>query len=241
MPDFLKETGYKDIDDPTNCPFTKAHHANEATFDWFPKQEWLFGHFCQFMTVQRLGMPTWLDAYPYRERAQGLAPEQTLLVDVGGGVGHQSVALRNALPADVTNRIVVQDQMPVIGQALKAPGVEAQEYNFWTPQPIHGARMYYMRNICHDWPDHKSRLILQNIKAAMGPDSVLLIDDMVVPNTGAHWQATQLDMLMMTALASCERSQDQWEKLVTSAGFTIRKIYPYTTSLNDCIIECVPA
>ncbi|KAK2595508.1 hypothetical protein QQS21_006783 [Conoideocrella luteorostrata] len=241
MPDFLKETGYKDVQDPRNCPFNKGHNTDVAAFDWFPKQEWLFSNFNQYMTIQRDGMPTWLDVYPFMEKAAGLGPQQPLFVDIGGGVGHQSIALRDALPKEITNKIIVQDQAPVIARSIQKAGIESVVHNFWQPQPVKGARIYYMRNIIHDWPDHESLELLKLTKAAMGPDSVLLIDDMVVPDTGAHWQATQLDMLMMSALASRERTRAQWNNLIPKAGLRINNVYQYTISLNDCIIECVPA
>jgi demethylsterigmatocystin 6-O-methyltransferase len=97
-----------------------------------------------------------------------------------------------------------------------------------------------MRNIIHDYPDERAVDILKNTIAALGPDSVILIDDMVVPNTGAHWQATQIDMIMMTSLAAKERTRDQWDTLVEKAGLKINKIYTYTASLQDSIIEVVP-
>jgi demethylsterigmatocystin 6-O-methyltransferase len=103
-----------------------------------------------------------------------------------------------------------------------------------------GAKIFYMRNVIHDHPDEKALVILRNIKDALGPDSVILIDDMVVPNSGAHWHATQLDITMMSVLASLERTEEQWYALMEKAGLKINKIYTYTTSLRDSIIECVP-
>lgn len=191
------------------------------------------------MTVQRQGMPTWLDKYPYLDSLRGLGEDQPLFVDVGGGVGHQSAALRDELPEGVKNAIIVQDQESVISQATPKDGIQHMVHDFWTEQPVKGARMYYMRNIMHDWPDEKAATILRQVRAAMTLDSVLLIDDMVVPKTGAHWQATQLDMLMMSVFGACERSESQWESLIASAGLKIQKIYQYTKSLNDSVIECV--
>lgn len=97
-----------------------------------------------------------------------------------------------------------------------------------------------MRNIIHDYPDEKAITILRNTTAALAPDSVILIDDMVVPDSGAHWQATQIDIVMMSSLASMERTREQWYALLEKAGLKINKIYVYTTSLQDSIIECVP-
>lgn len=46
-----------------------------------------------------------------------------------------------------------------------------------------------MRNIIHDYPDEKAAVILRNTAAALSPDSLILIDDMVLPNSGVHLHA----------------------------------------------------
>lgn len=97
-----------------------------------------------------------------------------------------------------------------------------------------------MRNILHDWPDAKCREILQHTMSAMGPGSVILIDDMVLPTSKVNWQATQIDFAMMTALASMERTEEQWHALLDSVGLKARNIVTYTMSLRDSIIVAVP-
>ncbi len=82
--------------------------------------------------------------------------------------------------------------------------------------------------------------ILGNLKAAMGESSVILIDEMVLPNFKASWQATQLDLTMMAALGSLERTHEQWQNLVKTAGMRIVKIYPYNESVHDSFIVVAP-
>ncbi|KAK2598188.1 hypothetical protein QQS21_005665 [Conoideocrella luteorostrata] len=177
--------------------------------------------------------------YPFKDKAQDMDPNQVFFVDIGGGLGHQSLALRNALPKTITNRIIVQDLPELMEQVTKRLDIEYTAHNFWEIQPVKGARIYYMRNIIHDWPSDKAFEILQNIKPAMDNGSVLLIDEMVLPDIGVHWQATELDMAMMALLGSRERTRAQWNELITQAGLKIHHIYQYTTSLNDSIIECI--
>lgn len=43
----------------------------------------------------------------------------------------------------------------------------------------------------------------------MSEDSVLVIDEMVFPDSKVSWQATQFDLTMMCAHASVERTQTQ--------------------------------
>jgi demethylsterigmatocystin 6-O-methyltransferase len=75
---------------------------------------------------------------------------------------------------------------------------------------------------------------------AMGPDSCILIDDMVLPEQSVHWQATQLDLLMMVLLGARQRTELEWKSLLASVGLKAKRIYPYTQSLRDSIIVAVP-
>lgn len=92
----------------------------------------------------------------------------------------------------------------------------------------------------HDWPDNKCAIILEQIIKVMGTDSVILIDEMVIPNQGAHWRQTQLDLAMMAGLAAMERTQGQWYSMLDAAGLKIKQIWTYTPELRDSIIVAVP-
>lgn len=240
LPDFLKEKKYQDVTSVVDTPLQKAWNTDLPAFIWVQTKPHNFAAFNQFMAGGRLGMPTWLDVYPYQERAEGLKPEQPFFVDLGGGIGHQAIALREKL-ADLPNEIILQDIPATLEHAIPHPGVKVVVQDFFQPQAVTGAKIYYMRNIIHDYPEEKAILILKNTIAALGPDSVILIDDMVLPDSGVHWQATQIDMIMMTSLASQERTREQWYALLGKAGLKVNKIYTYTTSLQDSIIEVVPA
>lgn len=202
-------------------------------------------------------MAQWHEVYPVEEKMKGLQPDQVFFVDIGGGIGTQSVALHSKYP-DLKNRVIVEDIPDTVAQVIPHPGVEAVAQNFFEPQSITGertfltpsskvntnhgtmhlgARIYYMRNILHDWPDAECITILKHTAAALAPDSVILIDEMVIPNTGAHIHATQQDIALMSTLAALERTQDHWYSLVEKAGLKINKIYTYTVSLRESIIE----
>lgn len=62
------------------------------------------------------------------------------------------------------------------------------------------------RAVLHDWSNNKCRDILNNIIPAIDPDSVILIDEMVLPDRNVHWHSTQIDLTMMVALAAVERT-----------------------------------
>lgn len=101
------------------------------------------------------------------------------------------------------------------------------------------ARAYYLRNILHDYPDEKCIEILHRTIDAMGAHSLILIDDMVLPKVGAHWHATELDLTMMSTLASMERSEIEWRNLLERAGLQIQTIESYTEDTRDSIIVAI--
>lgn len=74
----------------------------------------------------------------------------------------------------------------------------------------------------------------------MSEDSVILLDDMVLPEKDATWRATQLDMTMMAGLAAMERSETQWYELMDRAGLEIVKIWKYTEQSDDGIVVAKP-
>jgi demethylsterigmatocystin 6-O-methyltransferase len=137
LPEFLAQTKYQDITSPVNTPLQKAFNTDLPGFLWAQTQPDVFRHFNQFMMAQHADMPHWLDSYPIEQRSQDLAPEQPLFVDIGGGIGHQCIALRERLPA-VKNKVILQDLDVVVAQAIKHEGVEAMSYDFWQLQPIKG-------------------------------------------------------------------------------------------------------
>ena len=103
-----------------------------------------------------------------------------------------------------------------------------------------GARVYYLRTILHDYPDEKCLVILKNTVAAIGPDSFILIDDIIIPDTGAHARTTEMDYIMMTTLAAMERTRKQWDDLLSAAGLEVIQRVTYLEDTAESIQVVVP-
>ena len=95
-----------------------------------------------FMQGRRQAMPSWLDFYPFKE--QILAgfdqenPDSVVVVDVGGGLGHGLIELREKFP-DLSGRLILQDLPKTVQQAGDSKGAfEPLPHSFFEPQPIHG-------------------------------------------------------------------------------------------------------
>jgi hypothetical protein len=186
------------------------------------------------------------DFYPVRERlVDGLddAEDAVLLVDIGGGLGHDLAEFRRKHP-HAPGRLILQDVPAVIEQTGVAAGldstIEPMVYDFHTEQPVVGARAYYLHSILHDWPDEVCASILERVAAAMRPGySRLLINENVIPGTGADWQATALDLMVLSLLSSRERTEADWRRLLKGAGLRVVKIWS-TEKQNgvESLIEC---
>lgn len=101
-----------------------------------------------------------------------------------------------------------------------------------------GSRAYYMHSVLHDWPDEFCLKILARIKEAMKPGySKLLINENVIPAVKADWQATSLDLMMMTLLSSRERTENDWRNLLSIAGLKVTNIWSVANGVES-LIEC---
>ena len=104
-----------------------------------------------------------------------------------------------------------------------------------------GAVFYYLRNVLHDHTDERCINILKRQSAAMGPNSTLLIDELVLPNKGASTMATQFDFVMLSLMAAIERSEAEWRTLLEKAGLEVKSIRRYDNEMEYAVIEaCVP-
>ena len=61
----------------------------------------------------------------------------------------------------------------------------------------------------------------------MTPQSVLLINDMILPETNIPAYATALDLVMLGACGSLERTGKQWKDLLGDVGLEIKEAIVY--------------
>ncbi|QSZ29277.1 hypothetical protein DSL72_003789 [Monilinia vaccinii-corymbosi] len=140
---------------------------------------------------------------------------------------------------NIKGRVIFQDLPGEIEHAISQglpEGVEAMAHDFYTPQVIKGAKFYYLRAILHDHLDDKVNLILKNIMQVMDKDSLILLDEMVLPNHNVDWFATQTDLTMLTAFGSMERTETQWKDLLEGVGLKMRKVVTYTHAFRLNVI-----
>lgn len=242
--------------------FKMGQNTSEDFYTWMDAHPVQQRAFHNFMKEQFASLPTWLDVVSFAaEFAQdSTQPESVVFVDVGGGNGSQCAALKKSLPA-LKGRVVLQDKSYVLEKALEVEGMEKMPYDFFTEQPVKGkfkgledshcnkstksdrlgACVYYFRQILHNFDDAACVRILESQIPALGPNSVVAIDDKVLPDNklpagtpGVEYTAA-LNISMKVMFDAQERRESRWRSLLDQAGLEIKDIRKFTR-FDDAVI-----
>lgn len=71
----------------------------------------------------------------------------------------------------------------------------------------------------------------------MGLESILLIDEMVFPETDVNYAAASIDMTMLSAFASMERTEAQWRETFEDAGLELVRTYTYYPLSYESVMD----
>ena len=163
------------------------------------------------------------------------------ILDVGGGRGTVTRALLARFP---TLRCGLFDQPTVVNRTWEeftADGIIErciiEAGSFFEAIPS-GYNSYLLKHVLHNWTDDKCMAILKNVRRAIGGNGRLLLLEYVVPSGNQPSSAKELDLLMLTTFVGKERSESEFEKLLTKTGFKLNRVLNSTTELN--VLEAYP-
>ncbi|KAL9119131.1 MAG: hypothetical protein Q9187_004314 [Circinaria calcarea] len=116
-----------------------------------------------------------LDSYPW-------TTVQGTVVDIGGSRGEFGIALARKFNS---LQCVVQDLPDTIAGCIVpsdiGPRLSYMAHDFFDPQPVRNADVYFFRWIFHNWSDKYSIQILQQLIPALKHNSVILINEYCLP------------------------------------------------------------
>jgi orsellinic acid C2-O-methyltransferase len=187
--------------------------------------------------IVRLAAPGIVQAYDFSKMKR--------VIDVGGGYGELLSAILIANPAvhgilfDLPHAIDnARSHMENAGVIDRCEFVSGDFFESVTS----GADGYVLKSVIHDWNDERGQVILENCRRAISPGGKLLLVERMVPDqleaSSAHQMIVRSDLNMLVNLAAQERSETQFQRLLSAAGFRITRIIPVGFAYS--IIEAVP-
>lgn len=237
LPSYLKETGFKNPSDVNNCNFQYWKGAGANMFQYVGTNPLLTADFNDAMECHsKYNLTPWPEVYPTETVVSSAKPRRSLVVDIGGGKGHDLEKFRLKHPEIPAGSLVLQDLGDILKGVEATKAIEIQPYDFFTPQPVKGARVYFMHNVLHDWPDETATKIIKNVADAMDKGySKLLIHESLVSSREPLARVTTSDLTMMACLAAKERTEGEWKDLIGGAGLRVIKIWRPAQSVESVI------
>ncbi|KAF4548436.1 O-methyltransferase domain-containing protein 10 [Elsinoe fawcettii] len=177
----------------------------------------------------------------------------SLIVDVGGGPGHVSMALAKKYPS-LTFEVQDLPETVEVGarncpEELKSK-VSFVAHDFFKDQPQHATKddqsiAYFARFILHDWSDKYAQKILQPLASALRPQDTVILNEVVVPEPGELPRDLEKgthdrDLLMLMNLNGRERTLGAFNDIAQSCTPKLRVKDVFRPALGELsLIEVV--
>ncbi|KAK0651525.1 S-adenosyl-L-methionine-dependent methyltransferase [Cercophora newfieldiana] len=229
LPDYFKSHTSSDFFDLKKSPYAFSRSQEGKTYyevldaDVEYRPVWN-----AILSVMDKNMPI-LGMFPWETLKEQVEkePERPFVVDIGGGRGQALLKLQEEIPGAFGGRLILQDLEAVIGTLGDGdtPGIEGMVYNAFEEQPVKNAHVYFMRRFLHDF--YNGIEFLKNTAKAMGPDSRLIICDMLVPEKVEVYGSQEvywLDLNLM-AMSGQERTLSEFNEIFDAAGLELVKVY----------------
>ncbi|KAJ5709411.1 hypothetical protein N7493_010745 [Penicillium malachiteum] len=228
MPEFLQETSYQNPEDHLAGPIQYTYNIKMTTFEWLASDRALHERFHNYVQGVRESRPFWVDWFPVQERildGYSGAPTDSFIVDVAGGSGRDMLALKRKFP-NLSGRVILEDLPAVINDIhFHDMGLEKIAHDVFHPQPVEGARVYFLKFILHEFSDDNCIKILQNtIRAMKKGHSKILIEEFILPDENAGLFHSMVDMILMVVGPGIVRTKSRWATIMKSVGLAVNII-----------------
>ena len=187
------------------------------------------------VAISQSWIPAVLAAYNF--------PGTRRLADLGGGRGTFLATVLAAHPAMhgvlFDQPHVVANAGPVLARAGVTERCDVVGGSFLDAVPP-GADTYTLCNALTDWDDELGSKVLQNVRQALpGKGKILVIDRVFSsPDDPSHPLVAFLDLWFLVMEGGRIRTWDEYERLLTGAGFDIARVVP--TASEFSVIEGLP-
>lgn len=248
MLDYSMPVAYKFADATRTWPkaesknevaFSLAMDTTDNFFDYLKKTPDMTALFSGYMRSVTASRP-WSLHHAVQSFDWGGLPKGAKVVDIGGSHGQLCVEVAKEFQS---LEFIVQDLPEAVETAHQSvnadtsidPAIKARvrfmSHDFFQPQPVVDAHVYFLRMIIHDWPDKEALVILQHLRHVLerNPAARIVIMDTVLPQPGTtaalHEQRLRVrDLMMRQVFNSKEREMEEWTALIDQAGLALSEV-----------------
>ena len=141
-------------------------------------------------------------------------PEECCVIDVGGGEG----SLVRGLQKKCQSIRGVLFDLPQVIEEVKVDDIKLEAGSFLEKVPS-GGDVHLLKHVLHNWTDDECVTILKNCERALNKDGrVLILEHLLCEDDP---ELAMMDLHMMLVLGGRERTQDQYEDLLSQAGMKL--------------------
>ncbi|OTA61194.1 S-adenosyl-L-methionine-dependent methyltransferase [Hypoxylon sp. EC38] len=238
MPSFLKKIGYRNPTDASNGVVQHLQGSSTSFFQYIVSDPVRNKEYADAMTCySKMNTTAWLEVFPTDTLLKDAKLDRPLVVHVGGSKGHDLEKLRFKHPKILDGSLVLQDLPGVLRSVqITNKSITKDPYDFFTPQPIMGARVYLLHKVLQNWQDEQAIVILKNIADAMEKGySKLLVHESMIEDIKPSLRTTTSDLTMLACVTAAERTMKEWQDLIATAGLKVVRIWKLTTAIDGVI------
>jgi hypothetical protein len=237
LPYFLGENGFKNPTDVANCNWQYMSGKGANLFEDLGSNADLRNSFNDAMECHsKYNLTPWPEVFPTKTLLDGAKPDRALVVDMGGGKGHDLSKFSAHHPEAPKGSLILQDLPGILEDVKTGDDITVQPHDFFQPQPVKGARAYFMHNVLHDWADPEAVQVLKNIAAAMEPGySKIIVHESLISTLNPSPRVTVSDITVMACLSAKERTEKEWDRLFQEAGLRVVKIWRAVQAVESVI------
>ncbi len=141
MHEYFRLNRYVCPTDSSDCAFQWTFNTKIPYFEHIHNNAGTMKDFNTFMSGMRLNRKHWIDWFPFEAEILSTTSDPSdiiLVVDVGGGIGHDLERLLSKYPS-AKGRLILQD-LPGVLDHVKGlnEGIRVTSHDFFIPQPIKG-------------------------------------------------------------------------------------------------------
>lgn len=157
------------------------------------------------------------------------------ILDAGGGNG---ILLSLLLKAYQHLEGILLELPEVVAQIPKEKAlfdrIQYKEGDFFEPWHVKADAIILSR-VLHDWPDDLAVKLLNQARCALLPGGKIYILEMILDQDSPKGGVLDLNMFVMTG--GCERTLEDWQRLLAEAKLSLSKITELSSIVSVLVVE----